>query len=85
MSKIFNFISVDDVSSKYYKIAIFCKVSFSSNVDRYSTRHAAGSYFYILFYRAVKQWNALPSSVTLESNIVGFKKKLRDYYLDKKG
>ena len=70
---------------------LYRKLSFSSNIHNYSTRHAAGGYFILpralsqgtVLYRAMKEWNALPNYVIQQRNMVSFKMKLRDYYFDR--
>lgn len=78
------------ITAKTPKV-LYNKLSFSMEIHNYSTRHAAGNRFtiskskscsqYTVIYRAMKEWNSLPSLVTQQRNRVNFKKELKDYYL----
>ena len=59
---------------------LYRKLSFSSDVHNYATRHAARGYFILpralsqctVLYRAMKEWNDLPNYVTQQRNMVSF-------------
>lgn len=67
---------------------LYRKLSFSSGIHNYSTRHATGGYFTFprslsqrtVLYRAMKEWNALPNYVTQLMNLICFKTKLKDLH-----
>ena len=70
---------------------LYSKLSFSSEIHTYATRHAVGGYFTLpktktaaqrtVIYRAMKEWNSLPDFVIQQKNMISFKNKLKDYYL----
>ena len=72
-------------------LPILChKLTFSSNTHNYSTRHAVGGNFTLptvksevgrrtVLYRAMVEWNLLPSYITQESSKTRFKSLLREH------